>query len=189
MTSLADFLKRRSSSKYPRSEWIEEPFLSIYVRSGPRFIDVENLDDVRLHLRFLTIANVNAEPMGQGHFTRFIENIEKKHHTYVECVGTPRFKKFFLNRGYLPHRNYPDSFYKLRWQPGDVVFGMGIDLKARQFRFREYMPDGVMDDLDCTIDVGGESFSYGLSTELGHSAEEVETAYAAGERIKHYYCL
>ena len=50
----------------------------------------------------LDIADVEAFERGKGHFTQFLDEVEKisPYPIYIENVGEERFRNFFRKRGY-----------------------------------------------------------------------------------------
>lgn len=94
MTTLNEFFLQEGL----RNAWIKHPDLKIYMRKGRRIIN-------RKTIKVVDIANVSAFKRGQGHFTKFLDELENriKNHfdaIFIENVMDERFKNFFLKHGY-----------------------------------------------------------------------------------------
>ena len=79
------------------NRWLEDDkTLKVYIRRAHR------LFEGRL-VTVLDIGSVEANPVGTGRFTRFLEYVEEVkpfEGLYVECVHNTRFADFFRRRNY-----------------------------------------------------------------------------------------
>jgi hypothetical protein len=95
--------------------------LLVYVRHSQRLV----FRDHRKLFKCLDIATVDAYPTGQGHFTRFMEQVEawSPDVIHVENVMTDRFAEFFRKRGYLEivHSGIP-SFFRVPYNSEAAQF-------------------------------------------------------------------
>jgi hypothetical protein len=98
--------------RYPRSEYvIHDHFYDLYLRKGPMYIE-----DIR-YAKTITVASVRAKRKGQGHFTKFLEELV----TYqpeiilVECVINKRLQAYLLRCDFKqkdPTNSINPTFYK-----------------------------------------------------------------------------
>lgn len=95
---LLAFLDYADLQQYGHAEWLETPRLKVYLRSQRRVIK----DEILLAM---TIANVTANPTGQGTFTLFLQQLFVELHQrpryqalVVEQVLTRRFARYFQRR-------------------------------------------------------------------------------------------
>jgi hypothetical protein len=75
----------------PRSEWLREPGLKLYVRNG--WLPDRHGDYV--------IANVNAQRPGKGSLTKFLDKYEPEYRFSFENVLNPRLVTYLKRRGYV----------------------------------------------------------------------------------------
>lgn len=75
------------ASKY-RNAWVQEPGIEIYVRRSIRIgVDID-------------LANMNADTMGSGSLTKFLDKYEPNLVFCVENIHNPRLPAYFKRRGY-----------------------------------------------------------------------------------------
>ena len=75
------------ASKY-RNAWVQEPGIEIYVRRSIRIgVDID-------------LANMNADTMGSGSLTKFLDKYEPDLVFCVENIHNPRLPAYFKRRGY-----------------------------------------------------------------------------------------
>lgn len=80
-----EFLNQRKQ----RNAWVQEPGIEIYVRGSIRIgVDID-------------LANMNADVMGQGALTKFLDKYEPHHVFCVENIHNPRLAAYLKRRGYL----------------------------------------------------------------------------------------
>lgn len=71
------------------SSWVREPGIELYVRRSIRVgVDID-------------LANMNADKMGQGSLTRFLDKYEPHHIFCVENIHNPRLPSYLARRGYV----------------------------------------------------------------------------------------
>ena len=79
------FLQQRRQ----RNAWLREPGIALYVRRSIRIgVDID-------------LANANADIMGQGSLTRFLDKYEPNLVFCVENIHNPRLPAYFKRRGYM----------------------------------------------------------------------------------------
>ena len=72
-----------------RNAWVREPGIELYVRKSIRKgVDID-------------LANMNADVLGQGALTRFLDKYEPHHVFCVENIHNPRLPAYLERRGYL----------------------------------------------------------------------------------------
>lgn len=105
------FVTRHATASFPRSQWISDGVMQVYVRTGPRYVKGEMR-------RGITIANVEvvAAEQRRGHFSRFLAQVEDHVRThdlgflFVEGVLNPALANHLTKRGYerLPMIGAPE---------------------------------------------------------------------------------
>lgn len=99
---------------YSRNAWVEEPgFRGLYVRKGARYINKVP------YPRVIDIANVEANPKGQGTFTRLLTRLHDQGEIlWVENVLNERLCPKLLRLGFngIPDC-IPPCFYLLASSP------------------------------------------------------------------------
>jgi len=109
-------------AEWPDHSYVdEEGFDSLYVRKGPKYINVDGkmkwFEDV------FQIANVTSSNPGNGAFVRLIAKLEEKWSgpIFVESVLAERFASYLLKIGFTPVNTdenwggFVHHFVKLRW--------------------------------------------------------------------------
>lgn len=81
-------LEDASGAARLRTEWVSAPGLEIYVRRSIRNPGI------------ITLANIVARPMQQGHFTRFLEEWSPRIALEVEHPHNPYLKAFLQRIGW-----------------------------------------------------------------------------------------
>ena len=72
-----------------RNAWVREPGIELYVRRSIRIgVDID-------------LANMNADVLGQGALTRFLDKYELHLVFCVENIHNPRLPAYLERRGYL----------------------------------------------------------------------------------------
>ena len=72
-----------------RNAWLREPGIELYVRRSIRIgVDID-------------LANMNADTMGSGSLTKFLDKYEPHHVFCVENIHNPRLPAYLERRGYL----------------------------------------------------------------------------------------
>lgn len=72
-----------------RNAWVQEPGIEIYVRKSIRIgVDID-------------LANMNADIMGSGSLTKFLNKYEPHHVFCVENVHNPRLIPYLKRRAYM----------------------------------------------------------------------------------------
>lgn len=94
-----------------RAQWFEEGEVHVYLRNAKHCI---RTDKGACMLDTVDVASITVDNAGQGHFTRFLADLEEAmpklaptRTIFVENVLSPRFAQFFEKRGYI-QCNPPD---------------------------------------------------------------------------------
>lgn len=110
VVTLDNMLPLKGTSLFGVRHWIYYPHIQIYIRLNVKYFEgiVHNT---------IEIANVEVDEQhrGQGVFTEYynkIVQIAKEHNRAicVENVLTPRFRQFFIDRGFKPDPNSTFSY-------------------------------------------------------------------------------
>jgi hypothetical protein len=80
----------------------EEGFSSLYVRKGPKYINVNG--EMKRFENVFQIANVTADKPGRRAFTKLISKLEKKWlgPIFIESVLAEKFASALLGMGFIP---------------------------------------------------------------------------------------
>jgi len=110
-------------SRY-KNHWIDNRFLSAYVRKTERYCQAPDELEPRIVKRLdLVSVEVKDKCKGKGHFTKFLEDFEKEarrleRYIYIEDVQEPRLVTFLEKRGYrikqygVGEGDNPSMYYK-----------------------------------------------------------------------------
>ena len=94
-----------------KNAWVDGPkTLKLYVRrtpNNPYWLD---------HYGEIQLANMNAEKMGQGALTDFLNKWEPQFSIFIENVINTRLLGYFEKRGYTQVKSHPDlpCFLKMK---------------------------------------------------------------------------
>ncbi len=100
--TLHEFIDTSFAAPLRRNVWLKHPDLSLYVRSSKRVID----NELCTTFEIANIAIKLERKLGQGHFTKFLDNLEitligtRYQVLYIENVFEERFQKFFIRKGF-----------------------------------------------------------------------------------------
>jgi len=108
LVDLKGFCDESRTKKYCTTRWLTSPTFRVYVRHAWHVIHGVTRE-------CFDIANVEAEPRGQGQFTEFLKEATKTNPwdgVYIENVLDQRFSQYFRSRGWL-EVGAPDSCFYL----------------------------------------------------------------------------